>query len=225
MVLQTQTRASEHPVTGAKDGASPSRSGGAGLEGRKPERDPCPGGKREAAGTWRACCGQGRGPPGKQGASRLARPQHRRGSGSLSLCALSALRHQGLERVPGVLDSQSRTERVVPTPLWLPLPSGCLARLGEPPGPLRPLPPDHEAALAGSVVTQRCSHSAHILIAVGLRCLSASHCARTEPLHGRTGQGATQILSSPSLSFRGGRKQTEKEKKDLPFQKETQKSE
>lgn len=44
MVLQTQTRNSEHPVTGAKDGASPSRSGGAGLEGRKPERDPCPGG-------------------------------------------------------------------------------------------------------------------------------------------------------------------------------------
>ena len=44
MVLQTQTRNSKHPVTGAKDGASPSRSGGAELEERKPERDPRPGG-------------------------------------------------------------------------------------------------------------------------------------------------------------------------------------
>lgn len=102
---------------------------------------------------------------------------------SLSLCALSALCHQGLEQVLGVLDSRSRTERVAPTRLWLPLPNGCPAPLSEPLGPLRPLLPDHEAALAGSVVTQRCSHSAHILIAVGLRCLSANYCARTEPLH------------------------------------------
>lgn len=225
MVLQTQTRASEHPVTGAKDGTSPSRSGGAGLEGRKPERDPCPGGSVRLPAPGEPAVGKEGGLLGSREHPGWLGPSTGEACGSLSLCALSALRHQGPERVPGVLDSQSRTERVVPTPLWLPLPSGCLARLGEPPGPLRPLPPDHEAALAGSVVTQRCSHSAHILIAVGLRCLSASRCARTEPLHGRTGQGATQILSSPSLSFRGGRKQTEKEKKDLPFQKETQKSE
>ena len=92
------------------------------------------------------------------------------------------------------------------------------------PGTPAALLPDHEAALAGSVVTQRCSHRAHILITVGLRCLSASRRARTEPLHGRTSRGSTQTRSSPSLSFRGGRKQTKKKKKKISLSKRRRRS-
>lgn len=211
MVLQTQTRNSKH-CDGSQRWHKPQQK-----QWGRPVREEArvrllSWAKRETAGTWTACCGQEEGLLGNRVHPRWLGPSTGQARSSLSLCALSALRHQAPEQVLGILDSRSRTERMAPTPLGLPLPTGCPAPLSKPLGPLWPLLPNHEAALAGSVVTQRCSHSAHILIAMGLLCLSASCCARTEPLHGRTGRGSTQTMSSPSLSFKGDRKQRKRKK-------------
>ena len=77
-------------------------------------------------------------------------------------CLLSGPEGPGAE-LSGVLDPWEQGGVHSPTLPQLPLPSECKAQLAKPPGPVAPVP-DHRKALAGFVVTQGCSHNAHILM-------------------------------------------------------------